>query len=422
MITLRRSAGAFLSRAQKTFYRQVGREPVGPVRRWLLNCFGRIALQACAVGDEAEQSYVLSGRSSSTIVPPCLVGMQPNIASGMFPHLRAHIIRDATVSAYASGVLCGERLLLSDEIISSRPRTRTDGSGLFWWGRSHAVGRSIRPKRAATGILIGGAGAFNWYHFIIECLPKAALANRLPEKYKDFPLLVPAECQSIPSFARALAIFAADRPIVYLHKREYLEVGQLVTFDDVSIGPFNLHRGLWPEVGDYSNHDDMMREYLRELRSELLRDCTLPKHSGHRIFLTRPGTKRDYNQNELIEIARHYGFEPHAPESLSLPDQARLFAEAEMVAGASGAAWVGMAFCTRPNKFLSWLVPEYSEFCSYSSLAGLLGHRMRYLEAAPSCTLRSTDDAYTKGYWINPNQFENALRKMIGPSQNDTLP
>jgi hypothetical protein len=139
--------------------------------------------------------------------------------------------------------------------------------------------------------------------------------------------------------------------------------------------------------------------------------------SGRRIFLKRPGERRNYNQDELIEIARRYGFEPVTPELLSLQDQATTFAEASAVIGPSGAAWVGMIFREQPLLGLSWLPLPYEYFCSYSALANLIGHRLEFIVTRTQQVLRSTGEAYMAEYQVCPVEFENALKNMTSDLQ-----
>jgi hypothetical protein len=98
---------------------------------------------------------------------------------------------------------------------------------------------------------------------------------------------------------------------------------------------------------------------------------------------------------------------------MSLREQAALFREATVIVGASGAAWTGMIFSEQPIIGLSWLPAEYKEFCSYSSLANLLGHHLKFIECVPDRMLMSTSDAYSESYTIDPQLFEKSLRSLI---------
>jgi len=202
------------------------------------------------------------------------------------------------------------------------------------------------------------------------------------------------------------------RDIIYLNRGEVIKVKNLLLFDEISIGPFNLVEGRWPTVWDYRQHDKVILQYIEGIRDRLLRNA-VPSSSEKKLFLKRPGTRRNYNQTELIDIACRYGFEEVSPEELTLKQQAELFASASHVIGPSGAAWVGMIFRNLPLKGLSWLPVEYKEFSSYSTLACLLGHELNMIVAETPKRLRSTGEAYTSSYSVCPKNFENALQKII---------
>lgn len=392
-------------------YRWAGEAPVGMTRRLVLRALARKALYPVPISTGVEQNFILRGPSPSVVARPTPVKGSALRVEGRFGELRARQIHGARVSPYSSSVVQGDRLLVPDVILANRRRHSTDGANLFWLGQEYCVGRTGQQDHLPAALLIGGAGAFNWYHFLVECLPKVALAQSLPAPMKDWPLLVPAEYSRIPGFQAALAVFSDGRAILPVPRGKVVQVDRLVVFDEVSYGPFNMYQGDWPVISDYAQHDEFLREYLTRLRTGLLGGQPCPPPT-RRIFLVRPTVRRNYNQDALVAIARRYGFEPCSPETLPLSEQARLFASAAMIVGASGAAWVGMAFCEKPARMLSWLPKEYGEFCSYSTLAQLLGHRLEFLTAHPDRPLKNTADAYEHSYKLDEDDFENALKYM----------
>lgn len=332
--------------------------------------------------------------------------------TGIFSKISAHVVSQAFVSAYSPAVLVMNQLYLPNYVVKNMPRILTDSAGLFTSGKNFLVGRINPSHNINEGILIGGAGAFNWYHFVIECLPKAMLARYLPGEYDKYPFIVPDECRQIPSFESAIKLFSNGRSIVYMNNGDISWVDKLILIDEVSIGPFNLMDGEWPRIDDYLQHDTIMRQFANEFRSKLTHS-EIGSTNGRKIFLCRPGERRNYNQNELVEIARGYNFEPVHLEQLSLSEQAKLFAESSFVVGPSGAAWVGMIFRDQPLKGLSWLPKEYRQFCSYSTLGSILGHNLTFLEAKTDKELRSSGEAYVTSYEVCPVEFESALQKML---------
>lgn len=398
----------------KRLFDFIARQPDSSKRQTFLKLIGYELLQPCDLAGVAVKNYDLVPPSAATIAQPCFAGGAAAVLQFDHPKLQAHVLRGATVSAYTSGIICDGRLALPDDVRNGQHRVLTDNDNLFHFEPGHSVRYKFKCDSMQNAIFIGGSGAYNWYHFVIEILPKALLAQMLPAAYAGYPLVVPEECRSIPTFAEALAIFSRGRDIIYLPKGRYMHLEDLISFDEISIAPFNLRVGFWPEVADYSQHDDFLRTYIEAFRAALLPDHKPRSGNAKRIFLIRPGVRRNYNQDALVDIAAKYGFKPRDPAGLSLTDQAQLFASAEMIVGPSGAAWVGMMFRQDPAQFLSWLPAEYRQFCSYSSLAALLGHEMHCLETIPDRALKWSGDAYMGGYHLAPEPFERALRHMTG--------
>jgi hypothetical protein len=357
------------------------------------------------------RSFSIADGTPFAVEAPRRIGQPPLINAAYFPPLLAHVFHGVMVNVYSPGILGGNTLHLPRHLLDERARVITDSAGLFQMGARFAVGRTATESHIESGILIGGAGAFNWYHFVLECLPKAFLARELPSEFDELPLLVPDECRRIPSFAAAIELFSDGRPLRFMSRWEYVRVNRLVVMDEVNIGPFNLAKDVWPRLSDYRQHDAVMRAFIEDFRSNILMSAS-SLGDGRRIFLIRPGVRRSYNQDELIEIASRYGFEPISLESLSLQEQAKTFAEASVVVGPSGAAWVGMIFRDKPLRGLSWLPRPYEQFCAYSSLGKLLEHRIDFIEAKTERELRSTGDAYTSEYKVCPHEFENALKSI----------
>ncbi len=413
VVNLRRSARALYDQVRDETLGFLAAEPVRPLRRKLLEAIGKLPLLLGTFEESSDESHVIVGPGRATAMKPVPVGAVPQPRESAFGPIKAHMVCHALTSPYVSGVIRGNCLLLPSQVIRDRARIRTHDAPLFHFEEGHALTRQRSSVEIPEGILVGGAGAFNWYHFIVECLPKALLASRLPQEFSSLPLLVPTECGTVPSFSDALRLFSESRRIIYLDSKQVAHVKRLIVFDDVSLGPFNLTRGSWPMVEDYGQHDDFMNEYFHELRSRLLGNDG-EREPKKRFYLARPGLRRNYNQDELMDIAGRFGFAPLELERLTLPEQARHLSEAEAIVGPSGAAWTGLALCSAGVQGISWLPKEYEQFSSYSSLAHLLGHRLHFLTAETEQPLGSSADAYEQSYVVDATQFEDALRQVMG--------
>ncbi|MFX0547651.1 glycosyltransferase family 61 protein [Roseovarius sp. S1116L3] len=396
----------------EALFRWACRRPTGRLGSSILEAFGMRSVRVANFSDVAAPFATVAGQSTSRVEAPRWNEGEPRVRTGDFPPIRARIVQQPVFTISSSAFLQDDLLYLPNPVLSDRGRTATADENLFHLSKNTAVGAISAEDEVDSGIFIGGAGSSNWYHFVIECLPKAYLAQRLPSEFDHLPLLVPEECRRIPSFADALALFSGKREVRFLKYNARNFANELVVFDDVSIGPFNMAPGEWPSIDDYAQHDAELQSFIEAFRSNLFADKR-PAAAERRIFLQRPPQQRAYNQDEIRAIAERYGFEPVSPETLSLREQAELFASASSVIGASGAAWVGMIFRECPMKALSWLPSEYSEFCSYSSLARLLGHQLDFIEAKPDKKLQTTGDAFVTGYTVCPAEFEAATQRLV---------
>jgi len=358
------------------------------------------------------ESILLKPSSAYKVVAPKWINMPDNFLEGTFENIYAHCFKNGIVNPYCEGIIVDNNIYLPRSVVNNIDRFKIDTAGLFVIEKELILSRIKPTHKINEGILIGGSGAYNWYHFIIECLPKALLAQKLPKDYDRIPLIVPIECKSISSFREAIKLFSKQRDLLYVKRGDILMVERLTVLDNVSYGPFNMINGSWPKVEDYSQHDNFILDYIKYLRTLLLSSNTSKKEKS-KIFLTRPDTRRLSNQSELLEIACSYGFESISLEKYNLQEQAEIFSNSSHVVGTSGAAWVGMIFQQKPIRGLSWLPKVFSQFCSYSTLAGLLGHEINFIEAYIDHNFRSTGEWYEASYYVSPDEFETELKKIL---------
>ena len=378
--------------------------------RFVFRHYGRQVCQLGIISEATDAIFPLAYPSACTRVAPCFGTETPRIDKGAYPAINAYLMKDAITSAYSSHIVKADRLLVPIERFKQRHRIPSHGAGLGYYNERHSLCAIRGSQTFEKAILLGGDGAFNWYHYVIECMSKAYLTRFLPDTFRDYPIIVPDEALHIQSFADVLKALVPEREILTIG-RGNTHVRNLIVIDEVSQGPFNLYPGLWPVISDFSHHEDTLNLFATELR-KVFSSSRAPKRKYRRIFLVRPDVRRNYNQEELLEIAKGYGFLPISPETLSLREQARVFSEASHIVGASGAAWTNMVFAPQSFRGLTWLLPHYREACTYSMLGHLFGHDLRYLIAQPDCEIRSTGDAYQASYTVSPSDFEAAMIRL----------
>ncbi len=263
------------------------------------------------------------------------------------------------------------------------------------------------------GIFLGGSGCNNWYHWIIEYLPKLFVSYKLPDKYNSYPLIVPGFIKENKNFMDALFLFnELNRKVLFFNKYQNILVKDLIYIDNIISAPYQIKDNFNPCYEHYNHHDNVLLEYASKF-NQLLNSSHLNENSiqkKEKIFLARKDLFRNYNQDKILEISKKYGFHEIYLEKLSLIEQISLFSNAKFVIGPPGAAWTGLIFATE-NKLgcLSWLPDYLNEACTFSNIAGLLGHRMKFI-------LMKNDSRYNfhfDSYKLDPNLFEGKLKDLI---------
>lgn len=341
---------------------------------------------------------------------PRKVGAAPDQQTGTFPPVWARLFARAEVYPVSSTIVTRDKIAIPPLYVGRPDLLITDGQFLLSQVGNMGTVFCPSPVEIEKGVALFASGVSNWYHWLIEILPWALLAEDLPQAFDDFPFLVPETCLDYPTFRDSLALFTGNRKIVTLAPSRPARVRDLVQIDGVAICPMNLVEGRWPVPSDFSQNAPVLNRY----RSEIIRRLGLqPAAPGRRIFLARGNDRRSYNQTELLEIAMQHGFEAVYPEKLSFREQVEVFASASAVIGPSGAAFANTLFCQPGSRGLSWLIPHYDGFCAYSNLAQVVGMKLDFLFVAPTTPINSSFEGYNAAYTVDPAAFESALRAII---------
>ena len=264
---------------------------------------------------------------------------------------------------------------------------------------------AVRP-RARNGIMLFHLGANNWYHWLIEILPMAFLAQRLPKEYAAYPFVIPKKIAQFRNFRASLELFLNGRTVVTINEIGF-RFNDLIVIDPIVHGPFNLQEGIWPSREMYAYNRDLLIEYRNAILERL---HIQQKSDSELIFLARENDRRDFNQAEIENIAIRHGFRLVYMERLSFPEQVELMFGAKIIVGASGAAFSNILFCHKGARILSWILPQFKGFSSFSNLAQVVGADMRYIFSEPTEPIPSSWEAYRAKYRLDPAVFENALK------------
>lgn len=278
----------------------------------------------------------------------------------------------------------------------------------------HLTGRRAICAIAATenirrGIYVSGDGCFNWYHWLIEILPKVMLAEELPAELRAYPILLPKRILALDTFYESVSVFPCARNALLLEEEITYKVNELIWIDSPVISPFANKPGKWPTAEDTRCHAGVLTKF----RSRVLQALKIKeKHAGFkRIFLARPHDRRQYNQDEVSMLLLEFGVATVYPETLGFKEQVELFNSAELIIGPSGAAWANILFATSSSIGLCWTFPEYAKTSVFSNIAALVGMDLSYIWTPVPPALAG--DLYIANYKVDLVELRMAMRQII---------
>ena len=187
-----------------------------------------------------------------------------------------------------------------------------------------------RPRQFLTGpvAMITGPGHGIYGHWLSDFLPKLYLLHASGRDVRQLRYLLPADT---PAFGRAWFDVLGIPPENVI---PFDPDGELVWVEELLV-PTTFHNGV--------RVSSLLKDAARFLLS-LVVDHTgeLMPTSGHRrMFVSRARTSQSrslQNRVRIEEIAIQAGLELVYPESMTLPQQMRLFGEASMIVGEYGSA------------------------------------------------------------------------------------
>ena len=333
---------------------------------------------------------------------------QPRVTR--FGPIRAILLKDQCVDICSSYPFDEKRKrLYVDPAFNCLPANASNAGGhLLRHGKRYGiVGKSATTSTLPQGIFLGGNGSSNFYHWLLDIVPKLQVLSRLPEALAGHPLLVSRRVAEIGTFAEILNVLAPNRELIYLEEGKSYLVGDATFIEPFVTGPYNILDCKF-SAEYYSTRPDAIH-YLRDSVLPALEGLN-PQPWPERVFLAR-SNRRSYNQDELATIAVKNGFEVLYMEQHSFLMQAGYFANARVLMGATGAAWANLVFADCRSKALCWMPEELGEFSAFSNIAGIVGMDMRYLFYESGA--RNPNDIYSHSYKICPALFQRALNRVV---------
>ena len=225
--------------------------------------------------------------------------------------------------------------------------------------------QSIRFKRKRQmdeGVLLSMPFYHNFYHWMIEILPRLLLYDRAPH-LQHVPLVVP---RSAPAFVKESLKLAG-----YQSKTIFLDDG-VYRFK-------TLHMlSLLSPMLDVST---IAVDWLNEKFADTVSTIMTPKM----IYVSRRDAKIRFVSNEfqIVDLLAEFGFKTLVMADLPLADQIKVFRNAQCIIGPHGAAFANLAFSKPGSTFIEFFSKgHYSH--SYSRISSIRMLKYGFLVGEPT--------------------------------------
>jgi hypothetical protein len=239
------------------------------------------------------------------------------------------------------------------------------------------------PKRSGTWCSLVNGWSANYFHWVVDCLPKLEGIERYEELTGDkVDLLVPADPP--PWLLEALRLAGYD-------EESYTEwQGGRTHFEHLVVPSLQRERDVISP-----NAVTWLRD---RVGMKLADDSDIPS----RIYVSRrdAATRRVRNEDELVSALSARGFQCYVLSELSVAEQVRLFQGADTVVGPHGANLTNILFST--DITLVELFGSTTPSTCYFAIANILNFEYDAIR----CAAEGTD------LWVDVERVEKTLDKL----------
>jgi capsular polysaccharide biosynthesis protein len=329
--------------------------------------------------------------------PPKLVDGTQSIKDFIVPEIGFIVLTNAVIDPHSSVVRVKNiAYVQSTANVTNRSSVRYRGRQIYTNGADVALFQETEVRYLERGIMLCGSSISNWYHLLVEILPKLELVDKLPLAFSKYPLLFPSDVLDVSTMKDLVKRLTNGREVIYLQKHIRYQTASCVYID----APILSYHVVAGDLAISPVEEHMRPQILKRFRERILSKFKAVELSHRndeptKVFLARgESAYRQYNQMDVFSIFEKFGFRLVYCDKLSLTEQIRVFSNAEFVVGPSGAAWTNILFC-KPNVKALCFMPDIpnKNTSNFSNLAHVLSVDLRYY-FEPSNFVNWTDSYY----------------------------
>lgn len=266
----------------------------------------------------------------------------------------------------------------------------------------HTVWTRLRlptPQRLAgrTLYLVTPEATDNFHHWLIDLIPRLGLVRRAGFRLEDFDHVVLNHSGRRYQLATLAHLGIPTEKIIRADASRWVQAETLVV---PSLKPGNQS---FPAAD---------AAFLREA---FLGTSAAPA-TRRRIFLSRAdaGYRRLRDEETLYPLLRSLDFEIVVPAQFDVVGQARLFAEADVIAGPAGAAFANLAFASPGTRVIEIVPPQWLAAFHWMISARLGLEHTILLGEGPVMKGVPDSSARQKDLVVDPTRLAEALDRVTG--------
>jgi capsular polysaccharide biosynthesis protein len=262
------------------------------------------------------------------------------------------------------------------------------------------------PIKIAAGIHLTGEHEANYFHWIVEVLPRLFLCEKMLTD-KQVPILV-SDGLHENLYVLLNIIRSPERPVITLKADRYYSVESLIYPSDLTRILDTYDRA--PGTDTTYLPVALLRAMKTEIKSAINAGAS---RFGKRIYIKRNSSYRMLlNEPEIEELLSGLGFVTVDTGELSIEEQVGIFSHCELIVGPSGAAMANMIWCCPETRIVILHSDHpFKKYPYWNALARACELRVTYLTGPRAHNITDMFEAHDD-FTINPEELRQVLSVM----------
>lgn len=324
---------------------------------------------------------------------PKIFGKEQSRTSTRSPEIGLFFFKNAIVNINSSSILKNRKVF-----VDYCQAERFNEGHIVAHSEKNAKIKFEKPIEIEDGFFLGGNGTWNWYHFMIEIMPKILFLPQVCTK----KILVSEKVAQIKNMKRVLEIAAPDVELIYLNSNLSYKINNLYHINDFNHIPFNNHAGNDINTSRGYFNKAVTTDFTDKIIAGIKRtNQKLPK----RFYIKRTTHRIAGNESEVQHLLKNYDIEIIDLMAYTLDQQVALFQSAELIVGITGAGWTNLMFCRNNPHAICFLPDNAKSFTAFANIAECFNATLYHI------FYESDANHYDSGFILPLNELESLLNE-----------